>query len=60
MVTIAMMLQSIPKPDEPEARVMYQNICNLVEKVAVQQVEIDRQTPTDTESYGPRTASSWS
>jgi hypothetical protein len=42
MVAATMMLWSIPEPDEPEARVMYRNLRNLVEKAAVQQGEIDR------------------
>jgi hypothetical protein len=57
MVAAAMMLQSILEPDEPKAKVMYQNLHNLVDKAMVQQVEIDRQTPTDADSYGTRTAS---
>jgi hypothetical protein len=43
MVAAAMMLPSIPEPDEPEAKVMYQNLRNLVERTAVLQVEIDWQ-----------------
>jgi hypothetical protein len=37
-----MMLQSIPEPDELEARVMYQNLRNLEEMDVIQQDEIDR------------------
>jgi hypothetical protein len=31
MAAAAMMLQSIPKPDGPEVRVMYRNLSNIVE-----------------------------
>jgi hypothetical protein len=37
-----MMLRSIPEPDELEARVMYQNLRNLVEMDVAQQDEINR------------------
>lgn len=36
-----MMLRSILEPDELEARAMYRNLSNLVEKAAVQQAKID-------------------
>jgi hypothetical protein len=42
MAATAMMLRSIPEPDEPETRAMYRNLRNLVERVAVQQAKIDR------------------
>jgi hypothetical protein len=35
MVVAAMMLWSIPAPEESEAREMYWNLCNLVEKATV-------------------------
>jgi hypothetical protein len=41
MTAAAMMLRSIPEPNEPEARAMYRNLCNLVENVVMQQAEID-------------------
>lgn len=41
MATTAMMLRSNLEPDKLEARAMYQNLHNLVEKTAVQQAEID-------------------
>jgi hypothetical protein len=50
MVAVAMTLCSILEPNEPEARVMYRNLCEWVEKGAVQQVEIDRQLPTGADS----------
>lgn len=50
MVAAVVMLRSIPEPDEPEAKTMYRNLCNLVERVAVKQAEIDRQPPLVTES----------
>jgi hypothetical protein len=31
MAAIAMMLLSIPEPDEPKAKAMYRNLRNLVE-----------------------------
>lgn len=43
MVVAAMMLGSILEPDEPEAKVMYRNLRNLVERAAVQQAEVDQQ-----------------
>jgi tRNA C32,U32 (ribose-2'-O)-methylase TrmJ len=55
-----MMLRSIPEPDEPKAKMMYRNLRNLVERAAVQQAEIDRQLPTEMDSYNPYMASSWS
>lgn len=55
-----MMLWSIPEPDELEARAMYQNLCNLVERVAVKQAQIHRQLPIGTNSHGPHTNLSWS
>jgi tRNA C32,U32 (ribose-2'-O)-methylase TrmJ len=55
-----MVLQSISEMDEPDARVMYRNLRNLVERAAVQQAEIDRQFPLRTKSYNPKMASSWS
>lgn len=42
MAAVAMMLRSIPEPYEPEAKVMYRNLHNLVERAIVQQAEIDR------------------
>lgn len=58
MVVATMMLRSIPEPDKPEARMMYRNLCNLVERDIVQQAEIDRQFTPGTESCGPNMTSS--
>jgi hypothetical protein len=58
MAATTMMLRSIPEPDEPEARVMYRNLRNLVEKAAVQQAKIDRQLPTGANTYDPHMTSS--
>jgi hypothetical protein len=60
MAAATMMHRSIPEPDELEVKEMYRNLRNLVEKVAVQQTEIDRHTPTSADSYYTRTTSSWS
>jgi hypothetical protein len=60
MVAIAMMLRSIPKPNEPEAKAMYRNLRNLAKRAVVQQAKIDQQMPLGTESYDPQTALSWS
>jgi hypothetical protein len=35
MVVAAMTLQSIPEPDELEAKAMYRNLHNLVERATV-------------------------
>jgi hypothetical protein len=59
MVTTAMMLHSIPEPYEPEVRVMYQILRNLVEKVTIEQAKIDQQEPIGADSYDTRTTSSW-
>jgi hypothetical protein len=58
MVTAAMMLQSLSEANEPEAKTMYQNLRDFVERVVVQQVEIDRLSPFRSESYDSQTASS--
>lgn len=58
MAAAAMMLRSIPEPDEPEVRAMYWNLHNFVERVTMQQAEMDRQFPLGMESYDPQTASS--
>jgi tRNA C32,U32 (ribose-2'-O)-methylase TrmJ len=60
MATTAMMLRSIPKPDEPEAKEMYWNLRNLVKRAMVQQDEVDMPQHTDMESRGTHMASSWS
>jgi hypothetical protein len=60
MVVAAMILQSILEPYEIEAKAMYRNNYNLVEKVVIQQAKIDCQTPTTVDSYGMRMTSSWS
>jgi hypothetical protein len=57
MVAATMMLRSILEPDESESRAMYRNLRNLVEKAAVEQTEIDRQAPTDTDSDDTRMTS---
>lgn len=36
MAIAAMMLRSILEPGEPKAKTMYWNLCNLVERAAVQ------------------------
>lgn len=43
MSAAAMMFQSIPEPGESEAKVMYENLHNFVERAVVEQAEIDRQ-----------------
>jgi hypothetical protein len=40
-----MILRSIPEPGEPQAKVMYGNLHNFVERTALQLTEIDRQFP---------------
>lgn len=42
MVVAAIMLRSILELTKPEARKMYQNLHNLVERATKQQVEIDQ------------------
>jgi hypothetical protein len=42
MSTPVMMLWSILEPVEPEARTMYQNLCNLVERATVEHVVIPK------------------
>jgi hypothetical protein len=53
MAATAMMLWSILEPDAPEARAMYRNLQNLVDKATVQQVEINRQVPIDAYKRDP-------
>jgi hypothetical protein len=60
MDATTMMFRSNREPDESEARAMYQNLYNLVEKTVVQQAKIDRWAPTGTDSFGTLSASSWS
>jgi hypothetical protein len=60
MVAATKMLRSILEPDEPEAKEMYWNLRNLVERVTVQQAKVDRWQRTDTESRGTHTTLSWS
>ncbi|WVZ84190.1 hypothetical protein U9M48_031246 [Paspalum notatum var. saurae] len=43
-----MMLQAIPEPTEPAARVTLQNLRNLVQRAAVQQAELASQTSIET------------
>lgn len=52
------MLRSLSEPDEPEAKTMYQNLRDFVERVVVQQVEIDRLSLFGSESYVSQTSSS--
>jgi hypothetical protein len=42
MAATAMMLHSIPEPGEPEAKTMYRNLRNLMERDAVQEAETIR------------------
>jgi hypothetical protein len=58
MATTAMMLRSIHEPGEPEAKAMYQNLCNLVERVVVQQADVNWRQHTGTESRVTHMASS--
>jgi hypothetical protein len=51
MATATMVLRSIPKSDEPEAKAMYRNLRNLVERATMQQVEVDWRQHTITESH---------
>jgi Fe2+ or Zn2+ uptake regulation protein len=60
MAATAMIHRSILESGMPEAKTMYRNLHNFVERAAVQQVEIDRQFSLGIESHGPQTASSWS
>lgn len=55
-----MMMWSVLEPNDPESRVMYRNLRNLVERDIMQQAEIDRQFTPGTESCGPNMTSSWS
>jgi hypothetical protein len=52
-MVVAMMLRSILELGEPEAKTMYMNLRNLVERAVVQQAEIDRQFTLNTKSHGP-------
>jgi hypothetical protein len=57
---MTMMLRSIPEPSGPEAKMMYPNLHNFVERATMQQAKIDRQFTLNTESYGLQTTLSWS
>jgi hypothetical protein len=39
---------------------MYQDLRDLVERVILQKAKIDRQTPTDRDSFGTCSTSTWS
>jgi hypothetical protein len=43
MATTTMMLQLILELDKPEAKAMYHNLHNLVERATVQQAEVNQQ-----------------
>lgn len=54
------MLRSNLESGALEAKVMYWNLHNFVDRDIVQQGVIDRQFPLRIESYDPETTSSWS